>query len=134
MSHWKEEIKLLHEVAFDNKPPETCLELFEGSLNFIGLKHRIQNADQQWIEEFLGLGGLEKLFKTLAMISGKTLVHLSDAVQELECAQCIKSILNYKWGMEYVIKNEEMFVDTLTEGNQYSNKLYRFNLRELSVT
>ena len=134
MSHWREGIKLLHEITFDNKPPETCLELFEGSLNFIGLKYRIQNADQQWIEEFLGLGGLEKLFKTLAMISSKTLVHLSGAVQELECAQCIKSILNHKWGMEYVIENEAMFVDTLTEGNQYSNKLYRFNLRELSVT
>ena len=116
MSQWREEVKLLHEVTFDNKPPETCLEFFEGSLNFVGLPRRIQNADRQWIEEFLGLGGLEKLFKALTEISGKTSPRASDAVQELECTLCIKSIMNHKLGMEHVIKTEEKFIDALTEG------------------
>ena len=118
MQQWREGVKFLHEATFDSKPPETCLELFEGSLNFIRLPSRIQNADQQWIEEFLGLGGMERLFKALTEISGKASPRASDAVQELECTLCIKSIMNHKMGMEHVIKTEEKFIDALVEGKQ----------------
>jgi len=34
---WREEVKHLHEATFENKPPRTCLDLFEAILNFIGL-------------------------------------------------------------------------------------------------
>ena len=121
MSQWREGVKLLREVNFDGQPPETCLELFEaerfeGCLAFSGLAHRIQKADQKWIEEFLGLGGLEKLFETLAILSGKSLVGFAGAVPELECAKCIKSIMNHQLGMEQIIKTEKRFIHKLTEG------------------
>ena len=132
MSQWKEGVRLLHEVTFDGKPPETCLELFEaerfeGSLAFIGLTHRIQKADHEWIEEFLGLGGLEKLFETLAILSGKALVGFANTIPELECARCIKSIMNHQLGMEQVIKTEKKFIHKLTEGKRSLE--YRFSLR-----
>ena len=121
MSQWREGVRLLHEVSFDGKPPETCLELFEaerfeGCVAFVGLTQRIQKADHKWIEEFLGQGGLEKLFETLAILSGKALVGFADAVPELECARCIKSIMNHQLGMEHIIKTEKNFIHKLTEG------------------
>jgi len=116
MALWKEEVKHLHEATFENKPPETCLELFEATLNFIALKNRVQKADQKWIEEFLEQGGLEKVFETLAMISNKDSLGLSDAMRELECVQCIKSIMNHQFGMEYVIRAEKKFIYKLTQG------------------
>ena len=117
MSVWKEGVECLHEIAFDNQSPETCLEIFEGSSNFIGLKCRIEKADEKWVEEFLELQGLEKLFEMLEELSSKTSrIGLSDEVQELKCAHCIKSIMNHELGMEHVIKTGEMFIYKLTKG------------------
>ena len=121
MSQWKEGLKLLHGVAFDSKPPETCIELFEarrfeGPPVFIKLADRIQKADDNWIEEFLGLGGLEKIFETLAALSNKSLVSFAGAVPELECARCIKSIMNHRVGMEHATTTDKKFIHRLAEG------------------
>lgn len=126
MSLWRKEVELLHEITFDNESPEACLELLEASSNFIGLKNRIQKADQKWIEELLGHGVLEKLFEALAILSSKTSIGFTDAVQEVECTRCIKSIMNHKYGMEYVIQAEEKFINKLTEGNHISINLLSY--------
>lgn len=60
------------------------------------------------------------MFEKLAVLGDKTSTVLSDAmpcaVQEQECAKCIKSIMNHKSGMEFVIGSEKQFVCKLIEG------------------
>lgn len=130
-SHWSKFTKQVTENALhtESKPalpaslegsdPELCIVLFKSTLNFHGLKKRIASADKQWIKEFLHQGGLEMMFDALATLGTKGFsmsTALKDAVQQLECIGCIKSIMERSSGMEYILTNGEKFMNRLIEG------------------
>ena len=120
MSLWKQEVEHLQKFNFEGKSAEACLEFFKTSLDFISLTNRVQSADQQWMEEFLDQGGLEAVFDALGTLntctSKASRSGLVDAVQQLDCARCIKSIINYQSAINHVIKVGETFVNKLIEG------------------
>ena len=107
-------------ASLEGSDPELCIALFKSTLNFHGLKKRITSADKKWIEEFLDQEGLETLFDALATLGMKgfnTSTALMDAVQQLECIKCIKTIMSRSCGMEHILTNGEKFVKRLIEGN-----------------
>ena len=106
-------------ASLEGSDPELCIALFKSTLNFHGLKKRITSADKKWTEEFLEQEGLETLFDALATLSIKgfnTSTALMDAVQQLECINCIKTIMSRSCGMEHILTNGEKFVKRLIEG------------------
>ena len=135
MSHWT---KLTKQVTKDNvhaevesrqalpaslegSDPELCIVLFKSTPNFHGLKKRIISADKIWVEEFLQQDGLEMLFDALATLGTKgfnTSTAMMDAVQQLECISCIKTIMGRSCGMEHILTNGEKFVNRLIEGRR----------------
>ena len=110
-------------ASLEGSDPELCIVLFKSTLNFHGLKKRITSADNKWIEEFLDQEGLETLFDALATLGTKgfnTSTALMDAVQQLECINCIKTIMSRSCGMEHILMNGEKFVSRLIEGTMKS--------------
>ena len=117
------EVRAKHPLpaSLEGSDPELCIKLFKESdnLNFHGLKKRITSADEEWIKEFLQQDGLEILFKalaTLGMKGFKKSTAILDAVQQLECISCIKTIMGRSCGMEHILMNGEDFVKRLIEG------------------
>ena len=111
-------------ASLEGSDPELCIVLFNSTLNFHGLKKRITSADKQWIKEFLEQEGLETLFDALATLGTKgfnTSTALMDAVQQLECISCIKTIMSRSCGMEHILTNGEKFVNRLIEGTVTSS-------------
>ena len=111
-------------ASLEGSDPELCITLFKSTLNFHGLKKRIRNADKEWIELFLQQEGLETLFDALATLGTKGFsasTALMDAVQQLECIGCIKTIMSRSCGMEHILMNGERFVKRLIEGT-YSHE------------
>ena len=106
-------------ASLEGSDPELCIVLFKSTPNFHGLKKRITSADKKWIEEFLQQDGLEILFDALATLGTKgfnTSTAMMDAVQQLECISCIKTIMSRSCGMEHILMNGEKFVNRLIEG------------------
>ena len=113
-------------ASLEGSDPELCIVLFKSTLNFHGLKKRITSADNKWIEEFLQQEGLETLFDALATLGTKgfdTSTALMDAVQQLECINCIKAIMKRSCGMEHILVNGEKFVKRLIEGTLSNNNV-----------
>lgn len=105
-------------LSFQGSDPELCLSLFNNTLNFVGLKNRLKSADGKWIEEFLERGGLKIILNSLSQLSNKMVYTFIDAVKQLECIACVKSIMNHPFGMEYVIMTAEKSVNKITEGTE----------------
>ncbi|XP_065896686.1 inverted formin-2-like isoform X2 [Dysidea avara] len=123
----------LHKFSFEGKPAKACLEFFKTSLDFKGLNNRVQSADTQWMEEFLDQGGLEMVFDTLGTLTSKTSRSslAADASQELECARCIKSVMNHQSAINHIIIVRKKFVNKLTEGLTSNNALMKIEVLEL---
>ena len=106
-------------ASFVGRDPESCIVLFRSTLNFHGLKKEIAGVDNKWIQEFLHQDGLEIVFDALATLGAKgfnTSTAMMDAVQQLECISCIKTIMGRSCGMEHILMNGEKFVNRLIEG------------------
>ena len=128
MSLWSKAAKQINSEAKSKQPlpaslegsdPELCIVLFKNTLNFYGLKKRIISADSKWIEEFLQQDGLEIVFDALATLGSKgfnTSTAMMDAVKQLQCISCIKTIMGQSCGMEHILMNGKKFVNRLIEG------------------
>ena len=102
-------------LSFQGSDPELCLNLFNNTLNFIGLKKRLKSANQKWIEEFLERGGLDSLLNCLSQLSSRRIYTFMDAIKQLECIGCIKDVMNHPFGMEYVVMTGGKSVNRITE-------------------
>ena len=104
-------------ASLEGADPELCITLMERGLNFTGLKHRILSADQQWIEQFLAIGGLSALFTALEALGQRGFSSIADALRLLECVACVKAIMNNRFGLEFIIASPgEGFVKKLAQG------------------
>ena len=80
---------------------------------------------QTWLLGFLEAEGLESLFDAVETISCRRVIQLSDCLLLLEAVACIKSILNNKLGLEFIIENRH--------SKQYVRKLVKGKRKILSV-
>ena len=104
-------------INLEGADPELCIELMDRGLNFRGMKHRLKTADQQWMEQFLSVGGLTAIFNALEALATLGFSSITDALRQLECVACIKAVMNHKYGLDFIILQPgEGFVKKLTQG------------------
>ncbi len=117
-------------ISLAGAEPELCITLLSRGLNFKGLMDRLRSADQDWMEHFLALGGLSAIFDALESLCAKGFSGIADALKQLDCVNCVKSVMNNKFGLEFIIAQPgEGFVKKLTQGLQLS----LFTLLSLAV-
>lgn len=101
--HREEQIDLLSNDA----SPEFCVRLLKSPSvqNYNGIRSKLRSSSDDWITEFLDNDGMEVLMGALERLSSKKL--FVDAVMLLECTCCIKTVLNSKSGLEFMIGNRD---------------------------
>lgn len=96
---------------------ELCITLLSRGLNFAGVKNRLRSADEAWIESFLEHGGLTAIFDALEVLGEKGFSSLADALKQLDCAACIKAVMNSQVGMDFIIQYpDKKYAHKLSEG------------------
>ena len=89
-----------------NPQPELCLKLVQkpSIQNYSWLKVRLKQATTQWLDEFLELGGMEVLLQSLERLGSRQSGFVETVIQ-LECAGCIKYIMNSNQGLSFLVKD-----------------------------
>ncbi|XP_060080025.1 inverted formin-2-like [Ylistrum balloti] len=99
---------LLH-PDLENCDPEICVEIITlptfSMKSLSSLKKKIEHSKADWIQGFLDNGGLDRLFDIVDNVGSKRVNQLSDAMLLLECVACIKSVLNSRLGLDYLVLN-----------------------------
>ncbi|XP_033743499.1 LOW QUALITY PROTEIN: inverted formin-2-like [Pecten maximus] len=111
-SKWKLRKKisetLLH-PDLEHCDPEICVEIIGlptfGMKSLSSLKKKIEHSKGEWVQGFLDNGGLDRLFDIVDNVGSKRVNQLSDAMLLLECVACIKSVLNSRLGLDYLVQN-----------------------------
>ena len=105
------------DMSLEGADPELCITLLERGLNYSGLRRRILQADQPWMEEFLASGGLTAIFDSLDALGKRGFTSIADALRQLDCVGCVKAIMNNRFGLEFIIHTpEQNFVRKLAQG------------------
>ena len=69
------------------------------------------------MEQFLTLGGLSAIFDALEALGMQGFSSITDALRQLECVNCVKAVMNNKFGLEFIIAQPgEGFVKKLAQG------------------
>ena len=104
--------------SLDGADPELVITLMDRGLNFRGLTNRLKAADQQWMEQFLSLGGLTAIFDALETMGRAGFSSIADALKQLECVACVKAVMNNKFGLEFIIVQPgQGYVKKLAQGS-----------------
>ena len=100
-----------------NGNPERCVRLSRSpSVHvYYALKMKLEQCSAPWLDGFLQLDGLQTLLESLEKFNGKGFTNFSDAVLQLDCISCIKSVMNTKAGMKYFVDQED-YVNQLSFG------------------
>ena len=88
--------------------PELCVKLIQrpSIQNYSGLKTVLQQASEEWMNEFLELGGMGVLLQSLERLgNSQDSTGFLRAVMQFECACCIKFVLNSSAGLNYMSEN-----------------------------
>ncbi|XP_070554543.1 inverted formin-2-like [Ptychodera flava] len=75
--------------------------------DFDKLKTRLTKCTAEWMDQFLQLDGLGLLLEALEKVGDRKNLITEDAFLQLECVQCIKTVLNSKNGIDFIIENRE---------------------------
>lgn len=96
--------------------PEFCVRLlrFPSVQTYCGIHNKLKSSSNDWILEFLENKGMEVLLDALEKLSSLKLFF--DAVMLLECASCIKTVMNSKTGLDFMVGNRD-FTRRLGRGN-----------------
>lgn len=105
---------------FENCEPEICVKMMHiPTVKTIGLlKRKIKKSEKSWIQGFLEAEGLSVLLDCVDNLSAGRVTQLSEALLLLEVVDCIKTVINSKLGMDYLVKADN---DTkkLIKGKSY---------------
>ena len=106
-------------VLIADAEPELCVKLLQtpSLKNFSGLRPRLENTSKEWLSEFLNLGGLACLLDGLSSLSSGNGVKFTEALEQIECVRCIKSVMNSSVGLEVMTANNEL-TRSLVKGEQ----------------
>lgn len=87
--------------------------------NYFGLRSKLRGASAMWVQSFLEHGGLNSLFQALENLGKRRRgAGVVNAFLQLECVFCIRSVMNTKTGMEFILENRELS-RLLTQGLHY---------------
>lgn len=123
--------KLLDVISyknFDSYTPEVCIDFLQSpNLHFLtALNKKLKQNIKEWNSEFLELNGSEALLDLIDTLGIKRVTQLADALLILECVQCVKTIMNSKMGLAYLVEHGD-YLKRLVNG-----KLYYFFISVLS--
>ena len=77
--------------------------------NFFGLRSKLRGASSVWVLSFLQHGGLDSLFQALGNLGKRRrTAGVVNAFLQLECVFCIRSVMNTKTGMDFILENKEL--------------------------
>ncbi|XP_053399778.1 inverted formin-2-like isoform X2 [Mercenaria mercenaria] len=103
--------KLLDAISyqnFDSFSPEVCIDFMKSkpSLKFLSaLNRKLSQKNKEWNGEFLDLNGGETLLDLVDTLGIRRVTQLSDALLLLECIGCIKTLMNSKMGLAYLVEH-----------------------------
>lgn len=91
----------------DSFSPEVCIDIMKSpSLKFLSaLNRKLKQNNKEWNGEFLDLHGSEALLDLVDTLGIKRVTQLSDAMLLLECIVCIKTLMNSKMGLRYLVEH-----------------------------
>ncbi|KAH3836366.1 hypothetical protein DPMN_109736 [Dreissena polymorpha] len=69
------------------------------------LNKKLKQNDGSWNKEFLEQGGWAALMSLVDALGVRRVIQLSDAMLLLECVQCVKSLMNSKMGLGYLVEH-----------------------------
>lgn len=123
----------------ENTQPEFCVKLIKkpSIQNYAWFKVKLEQASKEWIKGFLQLGGMEVLLQTLEQLGSRHQHGLVQTVIQLECACCIKCLMNSEAGLNFMVTNAE-FTRQLGRGLRsflcycfFASLLFLFLLKKL---
>ena len=87
--------------------PEFCVRLlrFPSVQTYCGIHNKLKSSSNDWMLEFLENNGMGVLLDALEKLSSLKLFF--DAVMLLECASCIKAVMNSKTGLDFMVRNRD---------------------------
>ncbi|XP_037775290.1 inverted formin-2-like [Penaeus monodon] len=126
---------ILEDIAqgnFASWDAETCVALLRMPTvsNYSGLKKLMEVAGEDWLEDFLNLDGLGVLFESLERLSDRGFSSIADAILQLECVLCVKTVMNSTSGLEYIINNDD-YTRKLAKSLDSRNMLVKKQVFEL---
>lgn len=95
---------------FSEWEPELAIQLLRipSVPNYAGVRKLIEMASAPWMEEFLQNGGLSVLFNSLEKLSASSVCGFSNTLLELEVVYAIKSVINSKVGIEFLLTQKQL--------------------------
>ena len=110
---------------FDSYTPAICIDFLKSpNLKLLSsLNKRLKQNKKEWNEEFLELNGSDVLLDIVDALGNKRVTQLSDALLLLECVECIKTLMNSKMGLEYLVQHGD-YLKKLVKGRRFF--LYQF--------
>lgn len=120
------------EANLENADPELCIRLLQipSVVNYSGLKKRLESSDDNWMVQFLELSGLDLLLEALDRLSGRGVSRISDALLQLTCINCVRTLMNSHKGIEHIVNNEG-YVRKLSQALDTSNVMVKKQVFEL---
>lgn len=97
--------------------PEFCVRLlrFPSVQTYCGIHSKLKSSSKDWMLQFLENNGMEVLLDALEKLGSLKLL-FDAAVMLLECASCIKTVMNSKTGLDFMVGNRD-FTRRLGRGN-----------------
>ncbi|XP_053330980.1 inverted formin-2 isoform X2 [Spea bombifrons] len=120
------------EGNLENADPELCIRLLQipSVVNYSALKKRLESSDDNWMVQFLELNGLDLLLEALDRLSGRGVSRIADALLQLTCISCVRTLMNSTKGIEYIVENEG-YVRKLSRALDTSNIMVKKQVFEL---
>ncbi|OWF45788.1 FH2 domain-containing protein 1 [Mizuhopecten yessoensis] len=91
--------------------PERVVELLRSPSvqTYTTLKRKLlkAKANPEWILRFLHSDGLELLFESLEQISKQRPNSFLDAVLQVGCVECVKTVMDSSLGLDYIVENKD---------------------------
>ncbi|XP_046369459.2 inverted formin-2-like [Haliotis rufescens] len=103
--------------------------------NLAKLRKAIKSNDRDWMREFLEFDGLGLLFQCLKNLSSFKGVSLSDMVLRMECAMCVREVVNSQSGLDCLLKlkgkKDNIFGRRLAAALETNNVMVKLQIFEL---
>ena len=87
--------------------PHECKRLFMTSHNLTALVKTLIKANENWMLEFVSIGGLEVFFQTMEQcFVSQPPILLWKAIGQVGCCRCLRKIMNLPKGLDTIVNNE----------------------------
>ncbi|XP_046853440.1 inverted formin-2-like isoform X1 [Xenia sp. Carnegie-2017] len=122
------------EDKHDDLYPDECIDLLQFGSRieiFSAVRHKIAACSRKWMKEFIRQGGLGYLLDALEDLTDKRRSYnLSETCEILQCASCVKTVVNSKHGLEALVERKES-VQKLARALDTNNVMLKKQVFEL---